>query len=63
MLPEQADKAFKALDGTIFQGRMLHLLPSKAHEDSEGNEINAGSVFKSEKEKKQKKLAGNLAGA
>ncbi|ODM98908.1 putative RNA-binding protein 19 [Orchesella cincta] len=28
MMPEHADNAFRALDGTIFEGRMLHLLPA-----------------------------------
>ena len=29
MLPEHAIKALKRLDGTIFQGRLLHLIPSR----------------------------------
>lgn len=38
LFPEHAVKAFNELDGTIFQGRMLHLLPgiaSKTKEDEE----------------------------
>lgn len=29
VLPEHAVKAYRELDGTIFQGRVLHLLPAK----------------------------------
>jgi multiple RNA-binding domain-containing protein 1 len=30
LVPENAAKAFVELDGSIFHGRMLHLLPGKA---------------------------------
>lgn len=30
LLPEHAVKAYTELDGTIFHGRMMHLLPGKA---------------------------------
>jgi multiple RNA-binding domain-containing protein 1 len=29
MVPENAVKAYSELDGKVFQGRMLHLLPGK----------------------------------
>jgi len=29
-MPEHAVKAYTELDGTIFHGRMMHLLPGKA---------------------------------
>lgn len=31
MMPEHAVKAYSELDGSIFNGRMLHLLPGKAN--------------------------------
>ena len=30
LIPENAAKAYMELDGTVFHGRMLHLLPGKA---------------------------------
>lgn len=30
LMPEHAVKAYTELDGTIFHGRMMHLLPGKA---------------------------------
>lgn len=38
-MPEHAVKAYTNLDGTVFQGRMLHLIASKSKpsdEDAEG---------------------------
>ena len=32
VMPEHAVKAFNALDGKVFQGRLLHILPSKTKE-------------------------------
>ena len=32
MMPEHAVKAFNELDGKVFQGRLLHILPSKVEE-------------------------------
>jgi multiple RNA-binding domain-containing protein 1 len=59
LLPEHAAKAFEALDGTTFQGRMLHLLPSKAKDEMMSSDgVKAGSSFKREKELKMKKAAG-----
>lgn len=58
MMPEHAVKAFNALDGNDFHGRLLHLLPGKeldnAQEDVEDND--AGLSFK---EKKALKLKQN----
>lgn len=40
LLPEHAVKAYTELDGTIFHGRMMHLLPGKAKVIAEdGNSI------------------------
>ena len=53
MFPEKALKAFTDLDGKIFQGRMLHILPGKTKQDSE---INLEQLsFKKKKELEQKK--------
>jgi len=35
LVPENAARAFMELDGSIFHGRMLHLLPGKAKESLE----------------------------
>jgi len=52
MMPEHAVSAFNALDGTIFQGRMLHLLPARAKKETEeGDDIS----FKKKKEAELKK--------
>ena len=35
LMPEHAVKAFNELDGHVFQGRLLHILPSKAKKSEE----------------------------
>lgn len=35
LMPEHAVKAFNELDGSVFQGRLLHILPSKAKKTEE----------------------------
>lgn len=35
VMPEHAVKAFNELDGKVFQGRLLHILPSNAKETKE----------------------------
>ena len=35
VMPEHAVKSFNELDGKVFQGRLLHILPSKARETKE----------------------------
>ena len=60
MLPEHAVKAFNALDGQIFQGRLLHILPAKARQNKEemtGTQTN--SSYKKKKEEKLKSQAGS----
>lgn len=56
MLPDDALKAYSALDGTIFQGRLLHILPAKDQpikEDSTSG-ANGSSSFKAKKEQELK---------
>lgn len=36
VMPEQAVAAYSKLDGTVFHGRMLHLLPAKTKHSPEG---------------------------
>lgn len=58
VMPEHAVKAFNELDGTIFHGRLLHLIPGKSKDDE--IDVDAeGLSFKQKKELKQKKLAGS----
>ena len=56
MFPEKALKAFNELDGTVFQGRMLHIIPARNKKEQESNEERADS-FKSKKESELKKKA------
>jgi len=50
MLPEHALNAFNELDGSVFQGRILHILPAKPREDTVNASGNAQSSFKKEKQ-------------
>lgn len=43
MMPEHAVKAMSELDGSIFQGRILHLLPGKAQKSKVGID-NSGKI-------------------
>lgn len=59
MLPEHAVKAFQALDGQIFQGRLLHLLAARArrsHTDKHPAQI---SSFKKAAASKTRSAAGS----
>ena len=65
MLPEHAVKAYEALDGQIFQGRLVHILPAKARHTGGGEgggeekaTDKAGSSYKKKKEQKTKEEAG-----
>ncbi|ESO92623.1 hypothetical protein LOTGIDRAFT_190610 [Lottia gigantea] len=54
MMPEHAVAAYTKLDGSIFQGRMLHILPGKEKKEYEDAD---GLTFKKKKELEQKRLA------
>lgn len=56
MFPEKALKAFTELDGTIYQGRMLHILPAKSKREQDEND-HASTSFKSKKDAETKKKA------
>lgn len=46
LMPEHAVKAYTELDGTIFHGRMMHLLPGKAKVNLEdGNNFTLNSIW------------------
>lgn len=54
MLPDDALKAYSALDGTIFQGRLLHILPAKDQPIKEDPNGSSGSSYKAKKEQELK---------
>ena len=63
-MPENAVKAYTQLDGTTFQGRLLHLIPGKAKlseeelAEKEGITLENGtSSFKKSKSAKEKAKA------
>nr|BAN20693.1 RNA binding motif protein [Riptortus pedestris] len=56
LMPEHAVAAYCKLDGTIFHGRMLHLLPGKAKEEPDES---TDAPYKVTKEKKLKATAGS----
>jgi multiple RNA-binding domain-containing protein 1 len=59
VMPENAMQAFNELDGTTFQGRLLHLLPAKGKPDDEtaGGDDDGKMSFKKKKEMKEKAAA------
>ena len=52
MFPEKALKAFNELDGTIYQGRMLHIIPAKSKKEENDLE---NAKFKDKKQVELKK--------
>lgn len=60
VMPEHALRAFTELDGSTFQGRLLHLIPGKSRDDEQddGGADDATS-YKKKKELEQKKTAGS----
>ncbi|XP_050400341.2 probable RNA-binding protein 19 [Patella vulgata] len=54
MMPEHAVAAYSKLDGSIFQGRMLHIIPGKEKKEFEDAD---GLTYKKKKELEKKKLA------
>ncbi|KAI3864260.1 hypothetical protein MKX03_006093 [Papaver bracteatum] len=57
-LPEFAVRAFEELDNSIFQGRLLHILPAKQQNSSTKQDSNAGvqasKTFKQQKDDQRK---------
>ncbi|NWX87847.1 RBM19 protein, partial [Nothoprocta pentlandii] len=54
MMPEHAVKAYAEMDGQVFQGRMLHILPSTIIKRKEDAEAEESSSYKKQKEAKDK---------
>ncbi|XP_069789262.1 probable RNA-binding protein 19 [Narcine bancroftii] len=56
MIPEHAVQAFAELDGVVFQGRMMHILPSIIKEEKDENDDNSSgsSAFKKKKAAQEK---------
>ncbi|KAI8921384.1 hypothetical protein DFJ77DRAFT_161675 [Powellomyces hirtus] len=59
LLPEHAVRAFTTLDGTIFQGRILDILPGKDKPKAVEEEDGAEGSFKLQKERQRKANATN----
>jgi len=64
-IPQQALEALKELDGTIFQGRILHIIPAKLRkEKKEKDTQKEGSAYLSKYQReKQQKLQENASKA
>lgn len=59
-MPEHAVRAFNELDGIIFHGRLLHLIPGKnKDDDADTNENDSTLNYKQKKALKEKKAAGS----
>lgn len=54
MFPEHAVKAYAQVDGQVFQGRMLHVLPSTIKKDNSEDTDTQGFSYKKKKEAKEK---------
>lgn len=59
VMPEHAVRAFGELDGSIFQGRLLHLIPGKSNKEDEESEATDDMSYKKKKLLEQKKTAGS----
>ncbi|KAG5681099.1 hypothetical protein PVAND_010565 [Polypedilum vanderplanki] len=59
MMPEDAVRAYNELNGTLFNGRMFHILPGKANDKVETQENDE----KNYKDKKRKELKKNASSA
>lgn len=59
VMPEHAVSAFSELDGSTFQGRLLHLIPGKSRDTEDANVNTEGMSYKQKKELELKKTAGS----
>ncbi|XP_074038360.1 probable RNA-binding protein 19 [Leptinotarsa decemlineata] len=59
LMPEHAVKAYGELDGSILQGRMVHLLPGKSKDTTEEELLEESSNYKKKKSAKEKAQAGS----
>ncbi|XP_014667180.1 PREDICTED: probable RNA-binding protein 19 [Priapulus caudatus] len=58
MMPEHAVKAYAELDGSVFKGRMLHIIPARPSKSDEV-EITPDMPYKLQQQLKQKKMAAS----
>lgn len=58
LIPEHAVKAYSKLDGTSFQGRVLHIIPGKSKPNEE-HEATEGSSYKTKKAAMDKAQSGS----
>ena len=59
MIPEHAVRAFSELDGRIFQGRLLHILPAQDRPGQKQEDEGADSSFKKNRKEQQKESSMN----
>ena len=66
MLPEHAVKAYESLDGQVFQGRLLHILPARprqgrpsSHTEEDTTAPGGTSSFKKKRDSEKKSQAGS----
>eukprot|EP00794_Sanderia_malayensis_P013983 gene13983-15441_t len=61
VMPEHAVKALNELDGTVFQGRLLHVLPARTKRVTPSDQYSSDSKssYKKEKDAKVKSLSGS----
>ncbi|XP_071946345.1 probable RNA-binding protein 19 isoform X2 [Antedon mediterranea] len=59
MMPEHAVTAYTELDGSIFMGRLLHILPGQEKKTEDDSFSNEGSSYKKKKAVQQKASSGS----
>ncbi|CAM6031669.1 unnamed protein product, partial [Sphagnum compactum] len=59
MMPEHAVKAYSDLNGSMFHGRMFHLLPGKVDDKETNEDLEDSTNFKKKKNEKLKQTAGS----
>ncbi|XP_024158327.1 multiple RNA-binding domain-containing protein 1 [Rosa chinensis] len=59
--PESAQRALEELDGSIFQGRLLHVMPAKQKNPSPGADDSANQASKSLKQQREEKRKASEA--
>jgi multiple RNA-binding domain-containing protein 1 len=66
MIPEHSKSALTSLDGSSFQGRLLHIIPAKAQQTHSVEEQNHRtshlSSFQKKKEDERRKMANKREG-
>jgi multiple RNA-binding domain-containing protein 1 len=58
MMPEHAVVAYTELNGTMFHGRMFHVLPGKANDKNNDDDEDRPGNFKKKKQQELRKTAG-----